>query len=70
MLAVILEILNIKVAIAIEIPSFAEIKGIIGLSMPVYMSFIKCAPESQTRGNFPDLFITLTLSPKNQEKST
>ena len=39
--AVMLDMLNTTVAIAIDIPSFAEINGMIGLSMPVDISFIK-----------------------------
>ena len=41
MFAVIFEILNTTVATAIEIPNFAAINGIIGLSIPVQTSFAK-----------------------------
>ena len=41
------ETVKMIVAIAIEIPIFAAINGIIGFSIPVYTSFTKCAPQSQ-----------------------
>ena len=41
------EILNTTVAIAIVIPNFAAINGIIGLIKPVYESFIKCPNDNQ-----------------------
>ena len=50
--AAILEMLSTTVAIAIDMPNLAEINGIIGLSMPVEISFTKCAPESHIRGCF------------------
>ena len=41
------EILIIIVATAIENPSFAAIKGIIGFKKPLYTSANKCAKHSQ-----------------------
>lgn len=43
------ETVSITVAIAIDIPIFAAINGIIGFNTPVYMSFIKCPPLNQTK---------------------
>ena len=38
---------NTIVAIAIVMPNFTAINGIIGFSIPVYISFVKCAVLSQ-----------------------
>ena len=56
----ILEILNTTVAIAIVIPSFPAINGIIGFINPVYESFIKCPKESQFVAFFVFIFYLKT----------
>lgn len=47
------------VATAIVNPIFAARSGIIGFNSPVYMSFIKCAPDNQKIGIFSDLMLLI-----------
>ncbi len=57
------ETVKITAAIPIDIPILAAIKGIIGFRIPVYISLIKCPPESHTKARlfWDKLYVMLNI---------